>query len=138
MTRIWDAIPYIQGFRDLLLISSDCLTVLLPSLFIILYFSLLSCLAPSKRGRVRMERKRTTMGEAAQIRYKSALPPMVYYPPWPRRRLCRNWSRNSRRAAKLLNLLSPREGPYPYFLFYFAFHAILSNFPKNCIISKFL
>ena len=28
-----------------------------------------------------MERKRTTMGEAAQIRYKSALPPMVYYPP---------------------------------------------------------
>ena len=77
----WDAIPYIQGFRDLLLISSDCLTVLLPSLFIILYFSLLSCLAPSKRGRARMERKRTTMGEAAQIRCKSALPPPVYIPP---------------------------------------------------------
>ena len=78
---VWDAIPYIQGFRDLLLISSDCLTVLLPSLFIILYFSLLSCLAPSKRGRARMERKRTTMGEAAQIRCKSALPPPVYIPP---------------------------------------------------------
>ena len=28
-----------------------------------------------------MERKRMTMGEAAQIRYKSALPPMVYHPP---------------------------------------------------------
>ena len=28
-----------------------------------------------------MERKRMTMGEAAQIRYKSALPPTVYYPP---------------------------------------------------------
>ena len=82
LNRIWDAIPYIQGFRDLLLISSDCLTVLLPSLFIILYFSLLSCLAPSKRGRARMERKRTTMGEAAQIRCKSALPPPVYIPPF--------------------------------------------------------
>ena len=81
LVGFWDAIPYIQGFRDLLLISSDCLTVLLPSLFIILYFSLLSCLAPSKRGRARMERKRTTMGEAAQIRCKSALPPQVYIPP---------------------------------------------------------
>ena len=28
-----------------------------------------------------MERKRTTMGEAAQIRYKSVLPPTEYYPP---------------------------------------------------------
>ena len=56
------------------------LPVLLPSLSILLCFSHLSCLAPLERGRGRMERKRTTMGEAAQIRCKSALPPMVYYP----------------------------------------------------------
>ena len=56
------------------------LPVLLPSLSILLCLSHLSCLAPLERGRGRMERKRTTMGEAAQIRCKSALPPMVYYP----------------------------------------------------------
>ena len=57
------------------------LPVLLPSLSILLCFSHLSCLAPLERGRGRMERKRTTMGEAAQIRCKSALPPTVYIPP---------------------------------------------------------
>ena len=79
--RLWDAIPHIQGLRDLLLLSSDCLTVLLPSLLIVLGFSFLSCLALSESGRARMERKRTTMGKAAQIRYKSVLPTTVYIPP---------------------------------------------------------
>ena len=60
--------PSIQGLRELSAFIPTVLPVLLPSLSIILCFSHLSSLAPSERGRERMERKRTTEGEAAQIR----------------------------------------------------------------------
>ena len=60
--------PSIQGLRELSAFIPTVLPVLLPSLSIILCFSHLSCLAPLERGRARVERKRTTEGEAAQIR----------------------------------------------------------------------
>ena len=72
------------------------------ALSILLCFSHLSCLAPLERGRGRMERKRMTMGEAAQILYKSALPPMVYYPPW---------QPSTRKWLTLRSIISSPYGP---------------------------
>ena len=73
----------------------DCLSVLLPSLSIILCFSSLSCLSPLERGMATMERKRTTEGKAVQILcYLRCLPQLIYPCPgsrWQRKRPVQFW-----------------------------------------------